>query len=46
MMIIIDAVCRRCGNTLPPHTEAQHFDEKDPIHQCPHKEETDGNVGA
>ena len=44
--IVTGVECNRCGNTLPAHTDTQHDDENDPIHQCPHKEETDGNNGA
>ena len=40
---VVGVKCNECGNTLPAHTEAQHLDENDPIHQCPHEEETDGN---
>ena len=40
---VVGVKCNEFGNTLPAHTEAQHLDENDPIHQCPHEEETDGN---
>lgn len=31
--------CRKCGNTLPPHTVKRHLTEGDPILTCPHKTE-------
>lgn len=28
--------CKKCGETLPPHTVKIHLDLSDPIHECPH----------
>ena len=35
-IIIEGALCRRCDNTLPPHTVERHLDKSDIIHTCPH----------
>ena len=35
-IIIEGALCRRCDNTLPPHTTERHLDKSDIIHTCPH----------
>ena len=35
-MLIAGIICNKCGNTLPPHTEEEHFDINNDIHKCPH----------
>ena len=45
-MTFVGIKCNECGNTLPEHTEAQHLDGNDPVHQCPHEEDEDGNDGT
>ena len=36
MNIVSGIICNKCGNTLPPHTEEEHFDINNDIHKCPH----------
>lgn len=34
--IIKGVICNKCGLELPPHSEAEHLDDMNPIHECPH----------
>jgi len=35
--ILENIVCKKCDNTLPPHTIKEHMDISNSIHNCPHK---------
>jgi len=41
--IVSGIICRRCNNTLPPHTIDMHLDISDPIHNCPHSVTAQGS---
>ena len=36
--IVENINCKKCDNTLPPHTIKEHMDISNSIHNCPHKE--------
>lgn len=35
--IVENIICKKCDNTLPPHTIKEHMDISNSIHNCPHK---------
>lgn len=35
--IVENINCKKCDNTLPPHTIKEHMDISNSIHNCPHK---------
>ena len=34
--IVENINCKKCDNTLPPHTIKEHMDISNSIHNCPH----------